>query len=534
MVAPHEREVIIRLILQPDKAGGAQALAEIRKITDGAKTQATAATKAVTTATERAADQQVKAVKKVAAEQDKAMRAMRQNQAAMANAFKQSASGALLLGRSLAMLGALGQKDLEKVLRALVKIQMVYDSLRGAAQMIHGMAQAWRAYQVAVAGAAAAQATLAATSGVGAVAGGAAGGAVVGGAARGAAGGLGKAAVGGVAAGVGVKVAGGVGAAGLGTFTLAVAAAAASLAALTSIVTTGWEAIKYGPGKGAAPGTYPDVVGGKIAGVGAWLSGKMPEGLRGAIGVDPNVERLRISGEKAAAEEARLGRKHGREAVELEHAERMAGLRQQERTMKQAMFMEDLQGILKVQRAQSQAAQQRFNQLERIRDISTAARDQAQAQATGAMERFARLSPHAAMRVQRAKQKMAAGQRLTIGEEEALAQFREIPSVGTGLHGGWRQRAEKRGWEGFGGRELGEITKGHEDLVRRIEVDLSRQKVQVEIKSENAEALAAYIASRITRQQEQFWKRVQQEIVRQIERAEERRESQLSALGRPH
>jgi len=74
--------------------------------------------------------------------------------------FKQSLSGAMSLGRGLAMIGLVGEEDTQKLLRGLIKVQAAFDVMRGSIEVIHAMVRGWRAYRDAVAAAAVAQSAL--------------------------------------------------------------------------------------------------------------------------------------------------------------------------------------------------------------------------------------------------------------------------------------------------------------------------------------------------------------------------------------
>ncbi len=484
MVAPHEREVIIRLILEPDKGKAAQAGAEMRKVLDAVKTQATSAAKATADATTKAADQQVKAVKKVAAEQEKAARAMRQNQAALGKAFKQSVAGAMLLGRSLAMLGATGEKDLEKLLRVLIKIQMVYDSLRGASQVIQGISSV-----VAARGAMRAGGAVAA-GGVAGIAGRAGGAAAVGWGA------FGKAAAGGATGVVGVKAAGAVAGAGAGTtIAVGVAALASAITATITAVQTLGDAMKFGFGGGATPGSLSDKIANAEVAVVAWTSRLFGFDFTGAGAV-----------EKGEAEKAR---RRGGAKLEADYEKTVASLLRQKQSIIQTMRNEELQRVREIQRVELQGGQQRISLLERARDIQIDAARRARQQATGARERFADLNPMARMRVQRAKQKMAAGQRLTVGEEQALGQFREIGSIDRGVGALKAQRADQWGFGDFGGGELQGVAEFHERAARHLQVDLNRQSVEVQVNFVNQET---YIREIVRQTKEVFAKNRKQEL----------------------
>ena len=67
------------------------------------------------------------------------------------------------------MLGIVGEKDVEKLLRGLVRIQAAFDIMRGSVELIQAGARAWRAYREAVTAAAVAQTAMNATSMAGGV-----------------------------------------------------------------------------------------------------------------------------------------------------------------------------------------------------------------------------------------------------------------------------------------------------------------------------------------------------------------------------
>ena len=80
----------------------------------------------------------------------------------LAESFRTGLSGAMQLGRGLAMLGIVGEKDTEKILKNLIRIQAAFDIMSGTVSIIVNVSKAWRAYQASVAAAAAAHAALSA------------------------------------------------------------------------------------------------------------------------------------------------------------------------------------------------------------------------------------------------------------------------------------------------------------------------------------------------------------------------------------
>ena len=109
---------------------------------------------------EAAAKQAETAGKKAHAEYVRAQARIASANTRVAESFKQSLSGAMSLGRGVAMLGIVGEKDVEKLLRGLVRIQAAFDIMRGSVELIQAGARAWRGYRDAVAAAAVAQSAM--------------------------------------------------------------------------------------------------------------------------------------------------------------------------------------------------------------------------------------------------------------------------------------------------------------------------------------------------------------------------------------
>jgi hypothetical protein len=109
------------------------------------------------------------------------------------------------VGKNALMLSGMDEKDTEKMLRHLIKIQLTYETILGAKEGVELLQRAWRAYAYSVKLAAEAHTALAIAETASAAAGGAAGGGV----ARGAASGLGGAAAAGAVGGLGSKILGG-------------------------------------------------------------------------------------------------------------------------------------------------------------------------------------------------------------------------------------------------------------------------------------------------------------------------------------
>lgn len=89
----------------------------------------------------------------------------------IAEGFTRTLTGVTSLTRGFAMLGLLGEKDTQKLLLQLVKIQAAFDIMRGAVYIVTGLNKAWRAYTAAVKAAAAAHAALTAAQTASAAAG---------------------------------------------------------------------------------------------------------------------------------------------------------------------------------------------------------------------------------------------------------------------------------------------------------------------------------------------------------------------------
>ena len=183
------REVLIRLKLVPDRSANAAALQQTAKEVDSAQKQTDRAlqdsvkaqSKAIADA-ERAKrkelletnrrtvaifKQQEREAKAAETAQKRAVSAHQQAMAKLASAndrvaegFKQSLSGAMSLGRGIAMLGLVGEKDTEKLLRGLIKVQAGFDVLRGSVELVQGLTRAWAAYRAAILAAAAAHGVL--------------------------------------------------------------------------------------------------------------------------------------------------------------------------------------------------------------------------------------------------------------------------------------------------------------------------------------------------------------------------------------
>jgi len=126
-----------------------KAIAETNKQAISGLKQREAAAKQVETAGKKAHAEYARAQAKITSANDR-----------VTESFKTSLSGAMSLGRGIAMLGIVGEKDTEKLLRGLVRIQAAFDIMRGSVELVHSMTRGWRAYRDAVAAAAVAQSAM--------------------------------------------------------------------------------------------------------------------------------------------------------------------------------------------------------------------------------------------------------------------------------------------------------------------------------------------------------------------------------------
>jgi hypothetical protein len=170
------------------------------------------------------------------------------------------------LARGFALLGFVGEEDLQKLVKQLAVIQGGFDLVRGGIQVYTGITKAVEGYRAAVQAAAAAEAASAAVRGIAANAG----------------------ATGSTAAGVAAAgssaigpVAGGLSATGPYLATIAAAAApfAAAAAALASVAAAGYIAAetlrdvrKYGVGGGSTPGSASESIGNSFYGLSKYFA----------------------------------------------------------------------------------------------------------------------------------------------------------------------------------------------------------------------------------------------------------------------
>ena len=200
--------------------------------------------------------------------------------AQFSEAFTRSAEGVMKLGRGFALLGLVGEENLQKFKDSLLKIQGAFDMARGGLDLYVGLSKGVNAYRQAIEAATVAQKALAAAQALG-------GGGGLGGMAKG---------LGGMR-GLLPGAAGVMGKGGMGIGAAAAAAPAATLAALAAAVAgvgaaamsavDGLKQVKqFGIGGGAAVGSWTDKVATSevkvVESIGAWA--RANEGLSTFVG----------------------------------------------------------------------------------------------------------------------------------------------------------------------------------------------------------------------------------------------------------
>lgn len=411
--------------------------------------------------------------------------------------FKMSLSGAMSLGRGIAMLGLVGEKDTQKLLEGLIKIQAAFDIMRGSIETVQGLTRAWTAYRSAVAAAAAARTTLTAAQAAGA--------------ATGAAGIAGAGGIG-LVAGAGLLAAGG---AYLGGRAISETVTAVS---------------KYGVGGGADVGSQLDVTGSGLHSAYRWLQrqGVISGGVElleaaafTPLGVDAGSEKDPYFTSQEQAERAERNLK-GVRAERARREKSAGGFFQAQRAAEQAR-----RRVTPLTRSQAQAnlakSRARVGGLRVLREdlpegeeapltaeiedadqrhkaalqdvIALAERERAIRQQTGreqialadrriaslrtvhaqhiqtaklireqglaAKERFGALGGREQAELVRISRKIKTGEELTRKEETLIEPFREITQLGRGIRAGRFRRAEAGGFEEFAGG----------DFERRVDIE---------------------------------------------------------------
>jgi len=143
MAETHEREVLIRIKLEADKQRNKAAETAIRQSVRNIQQEADRGGVATSRKLTDAVKQQSAAMKKAMAEQQRMVAQQRAALDGLGERFSVLAESSMRFGRGLAMLGASGEKDLEKLLRKLVKIQAAFDLTVGGFRMLQGGSQLW-------------------------------------------------------------------------------------------------------------------------------------------------------------------------------------------------------------------------------------------------------------------------------------------------------------------------------------------------------------------------------------------------------
>lgn len=209
MAEEHERDVRIRLTLEANAAAAKQAQASIKGVTDTLKKESTEAGESISKTNAKAAKDSAAAYKSAMREYEKFTKLQKKSSDALSANLLGVVGDTAKVARGFALLGLAGEKDTEKLVRGLVKIQGFMDTIGSGVAVIMRLSKAMQAYTTTTNAAASAQAALATAQGVAGTAG------VGGGAARAAGG----------AAGGAAAVGGGTVVAAVGAFFAAAAAA---------------------------------------------------------------------------------------------------------------------------------------------------------------------------------------------------------------------------------------------------------------------------------------------------------------------
>ncbi len=452
-------------------------------------------------------------------------------------AFKMSLSGAMSLGRGVAMLGLVGEKDTQKLLEGLIKIQAAFDIMRGSIETVQGLTRAWKAYRAAVAAAAAARTTLTAAQTVGGVVSGAAGGMAARGrvaagrsvagdiglaaagniagegviagtsrvAARRAAGGIGGAVAGGAggaaALGLGAKAAPAVGGAGLVTGA-GIGAVAGVGAAGVSTFQFGRDVGQFGFMGGAEPGSWLDYIATKEMELDVWLTRKTGLGVESARQViSSGAAARRAQGRVAAARLSQGREQRARESARQQFVER-ADLRERDfgateetisRTLAESARTDDpriremaltraiefrrkeLDIVKQTNREQAQAARRQISALtqQHAQHLKTA--QTLRERGTTLREQFGSMTASEQAQIVAIRRKIDRGGDLTRREEFIIEPFADVGRIGQALSSGRLARGKAAGSE----EVFAEFAGGRGDLEVRAEA-LERKARQVE------------------------------------------------------
>ncbi len=239
--------------------------------------------------------------------------------------FSRTGMAALQSVKAIAQLAAMGDEDFEKVVRAVMKIQLGFQVIAGAGRFIAGISRMWRSYTASVSAAAAAHAALAAAQTASGVTGA--------GAAGRAAGGVGKGAL--VGAGVGGAAIGRVGA-GIMPWSAAITSSAAALASAGLVareaLPTSYGGKGYGLGGGATPGSLVESIGSSYSNPMAWAWS--PKEMWRAYGSDARMagaeqkwgQRLEARNQRETLEDVRIRRGTAIRGVGVQQRQALLGL----------------------------------------------------------------------------------------------------------------------------------------------------------------------------------------------------------------
>jgi len=263
--------------------------------------------------------------------------------------------GVLQLARGVAMLGLVGEKDTQKLVDGLIKIQFGFDAVRGGINIVVALSRTWAAVEKATKAAAVAQEAYAAAEAVGGAAG------------------LVKPAMG---------LAGIVGGSKLAMLGLGSAAVAGGAAGTAAMWLTGREAMKYGIGGGATPGSLVDNVGGSHWNPFYYAHADWEGGGRGGSGPSPYRQLL------ASEEKLKQRIESDRLRRENEQVRESAGTYQAQRLEASWLNDEATAGRLAVGNSPDMRAISRANQLVRLAKgrVSTASADYAENPSIAALQ----------------------------------------------------------------------------------------------------------------------------------------------------
>ncbi len=155
-----EREVVIRLVLDTDRAAAGMALRDLTKGVTEAQEQVKRGAGDMSRQVQRTTEEQRKALSAATREYEKQSRIVAQTSGVIVGHFDKMFEGALKLTRGLALMGLASEENTGKLIRGLVKAQAYFDTFKGAYDVITRASRAWGAYTQSVRAASAAQSAL--------------------------------------------------------------------------------------------------------------------------------------------------------------------------------------------------------------------------------------------------------------------------------------------------------------------------------------------------------------------------------------